>query len=146
MNIFWDKYPAEYKSEIKGIADAVAARGGEMFGEKVTYEDILTLNEMYELMSILVNPVKAYIRYARFSTTCLVLLPNLRIKKMSLSPHSLVILLYTTAMGLSPQEMRPPTVRLLPQIPCGAADGGIRITLHRDGISSWTSSLHRETG
>jgi len=59
MNIFWDKYPAEYKSEIKGIADAVAARGGEMFGEKVTYEDILTLNEMYELMSILVNPVKS---------------------------------------------------------------------------------------
>jgi len=59
MNIFWDKYPAEYKSEIKGIADAVASRGGEMFGEKVTYEDILTLNEMYELMSILVNPVKS---------------------------------------------------------------------------------------
>ena len=59
MSVFWDKYPAEYKSEIKGIADAVAERGGEMFGEKVTYEDILTLNEMYELMSMLVNPVKS---------------------------------------------------------------------------------------
>jgi len=59
MSVFWDKYPTEYKSEIKGIADAVAERGGEMFGEKVTYEDILTLNEMYELMSMLVNPIKS---------------------------------------------------------------------------------------
>ncbi len=59
MNIFWDKYPPEYKAEIKGISDAVASRGGKMFGETVSYEDILTLNEMYELMSILVSPIKS---------------------------------------------------------------------------------------
>ncbi|MEA2053879.1 MAG: PQQ-binding-like beta-propeller repeat protein [Candidatus Thermoplasmatota archaeon] len=58
MNIFWDYYPPEYKAEIKGIADAVSSRGGKMFGEAVSYEDVLTLNEMYELMSILVNPHK----------------------------------------------------------------------------------------
>ncbi|MDD3492612.1 MAG: PQQ-binding-like beta-propeller repeat protein [Candidatus Thermoplasmatota archaeon] len=59
VNIFWEHYPQEYKNEIRGIAEAVAARGGQMYGEPVTYEDILTLNEMYELMSMLVNPQKS---------------------------------------------------------------------------------------
>ncbi len=59
MGTFWDKYPDEYRNEIKGIAAAVADRGGKMFGNTVTYEDILTLNEMYELMSMLVNPIKS---------------------------------------------------------------------------------------
>lgn len=59
VNIFWEHYPPEYKNEIQGIAQAVADRGGQMYGEPVTYEDILTLNEMYELMSMLVNPQKS---------------------------------------------------------------------------------------
>ncbi len=59
MNIFWEQYPTEYRQEIKGIAQGVANRGGELFGEPVTYEDILTLNEMYEFMSMLVNPMKS---------------------------------------------------------------------------------------
>ncbi|MGC9307240.1 MAG: PQQ-binding-like beta-propeller repeat protein [Thermoplasmatota archaeon] len=59
MNIFWDNYPAEYQQEVKGIAQGVANRGGQLFGEPVAYEDILTLNEMYEFMSMLVNPAKS---------------------------------------------------------------------------------------
>lgn len=58
VNLFEDKFPDEYRQEMKGIADGVASRGGEIYGEKVTYEDILTLNEMYELMTIIVNPQK----------------------------------------------------------------------------------------
>lgn len=59
MNIFWEQYPAEYKQEVKGIAQGVANRGGELFGEPVSYQDILALNEMYEFMSMLVNPMKS---------------------------------------------------------------------------------------
>ncbi len=59
MRIFWPYYPEEYREEIKGIADGVKARGQKFYGRDVTYEDILTLNEMYELMSILTNPTKS---------------------------------------------------------------------------------------
>ncbi|HEC77328.1 MAG TPA: hypothetical protein ENI33_08765 [Thermoplasmatales archaeon] len=59
MKIFWNSYPEEYKEEIRGIADGVKARGVKIYGKEVTYEDILTLNEMYELMSILTNIPKS---------------------------------------------------------------------------------------
>ncbi len=49
--MYWDKIPEEYQEEIKGIADGVTARGGQIHGRNVTYQDILTLNEMYEFMS-----------------------------------------------------------------------------------------------
>ena len=49
--LFWNKYPDEYQQEIKGIADGVTARGGTIDGEPVTYKDILTMNEMYEMLS-----------------------------------------------------------------------------------------------
>jgi len=48
---FWNKYPKEYQNEIKGIADGCADRGGKIFGKPVTYKDILTLNEMYEMLT-----------------------------------------------------------------------------------------------
>jgi outer membrane protein assembly factor BamB len=51
MRLFWKKYPNEYQMEIKGIAEGVNARGGKINGKPVSYEDILTLNEMYELNS-----------------------------------------------------------------------------------------------
>ena len=51
MRLFWRKYPDEYKQEIKGIADGVAARGGKIDGSVIDYKDILTLNEMYESLS-----------------------------------------------------------------------------------------------
>ncbi len=60
MKIFWPYYPEEYREEIRGIADGARARGVEIYGEPITYEDVLTLNEMYELMSILVNPTKSF--------------------------------------------------------------------------------------
>ena len=51
VRLFWDKYPKEYKEEIKGIADGVVARGGKIDGSVVDYKDILALNEMYEANS-----------------------------------------------------------------------------------------------
>ena len=60
MNLFWESYPSEYKQEIFGIADGVKAKGGKIYNSDVNYEDILTLNEMYELMTVLVSPVKGY--------------------------------------------------------------------------------------
>ena len=59
MNIFWGSYPEEYKQEVRGIADGAKARGVEIYGRPITYEDILAMNEMYELMSIMVNPQKS---------------------------------------------------------------------------------------
>ncbi len=49
--MYWNKFPEEYQSEIKGIADGVTVRGGKIHGRDVTYKDILAMNEMYEFMS-----------------------------------------------------------------------------------------------
>ena len=48
VRLFWNKYPEEYKQEIRGIADGVADKCGVIDGKPVDYKDILTLNEMYE--------------------------------------------------------------------------------------------------
>ena len=58
MRVFWPYYPEEYQQEIKGIADGVAARGNKIFGREITYEDILTSNQMYETMQHITNPSK----------------------------------------------------------------------------------------
>jgi outer membrane protein assembly factor BamB len=49
--LYWDKFPDEYQQEIKGIADGVVAQGGTLHGRSVNYQDILTMNEMYEFLS-----------------------------------------------------------------------------------------------
>ena len=51
--VYGDKFEVynEYQQEMQGIADGVNLRGGKIFGENVTYEDILTLNLMYEFLS-----------------------------------------------------------------------------------------------
>ena len=51
--IYSDKYDEyeEYKEEMQGIADGVRAQGGTIHGNMVDYEDILTINEMYEFLS-----------------------------------------------------------------------------------------------
>ncbi|MEM0493505.1 MAG: C45 family autoproteolytic acyltransferase/hydrolase, partial [Candidatus Thermoplasmatota archaeon] len=49
--IYYDKYPLEYKEEIRGISDGVKYRGEGVFSRDVTCYDILTLNEMYEFLS-----------------------------------------------------------------------------------------------
>lgn len=48
-----DKYEeySEYKYEMQGIADGVNERGNKIFGRDVTYQDILTCNQMYEFLS-----------------------------------------------------------------------------------------------
>ncbi len=46
----YEEYP-EFKDEIQGIADGVNLRGSKIFGREVTYQDILTCNEMYEFLS-----------------------------------------------------------------------------------------------
>lgn len=67
MRLFWSKYPDEYREEIKGIADGVADKGGEINGKPVDYTDILTLNEMYELLSrfrtYLIHPVRSSLKW-----------------------------------------------------------------------------------
>jgi hypothetical protein len=53
IKFYKDKYEdyKEYKDEIQGIADGVNSRGSKIFGRNVTYNDILTCNEMYEFLS-----------------------------------------------------------------------------------------------
>ena len=58
VKMYWREYPEEYKEEIKGIADGVNDKGGRLFGKKITFEDILTVNEMYEVMTKFENPGK----------------------------------------------------------------------------------------
>jgi outer membrane protein assembly factor BamB len=59
QRLFWDKFPAEYQLEIRGIADGAASNGAQIFGEPISYLDILTINEMYELMSKLTRIPRA---------------------------------------------------------------------------------------
>jgi outer membrane protein assembly factor BamB len=46
----YDEYP-EFKQELMGIRDGVNKKGRKLFNQPLTYEDVLTNNEMYELMS-----------------------------------------------------------------------------------------------
>ena len=55
VRMYWDEYPTEYREEIKGIAAGVASNGGLIHGDSVSYEDILTSNQMYEIMSKLTD-------------------------------------------------------------------------------------------
>jgi outer membrane protein assembly factor BamB len=55
LRMYWDEYPIEYKEEIKGIAAGVSSKGGTIHGEPVNYEDVLTSNQMYEIMSKLTD-------------------------------------------------------------------------------------------
>ena len=56
VKYFWDQYPEEYQQEIQGIADGVKDRGGTIHGQPVTYEDVLTLNEIEETRQTYANP------------------------------------------------------------------------------------------
>jgi len=55
VRMYWDEYPTEYREEIRGIAAGAANNGGMIHGDPVSYEDILTSNQMYELMSKLTD-------------------------------------------------------------------------------------------
>jgi outer membrane protein assembly factor BamB len=54
--IFWPQFPDEYKQEIKGIAEGVAARGGTVHGSLVDYKDVLTLNVIEETRQTIKYP------------------------------------------------------------------------------------------
>lgn len=66
VRLFWNKYPDEYKQEIQGIADGVSARDGMIEGNPVTYKDILTLNQIYEMgtrnRNYFIYPLRSSIR------------------------------------------------------------------------------------
>jgi outer membrane protein assembly factor BamB len=49
--LYWNKFPEEYKQEIKGITDGVNDRGIKLHGREIDYKDILAMNQMYEFMS-----------------------------------------------------------------------------------------------
>ncbi len=55
VRMYWDEYPTEYREEIRGIAAGVTNNGGTIHGDPVSYEDVLTSNQMYELMSKLTD-------------------------------------------------------------------------------------------
>lgn len=52
---YWDKFPEEYKQEIRGIVDGVNAKPNKFIDKTVDYKDILAINQMYEFMSKLEN-------------------------------------------------------------------------------------------
>ena len=85
MKIFWPYYPEEYKEEIRGIADGAKARGVEIYGKPISYEDILTLNEMYELMSILTNPQKGFHPLKDIFNSLAEIFPSLKGKETELA-------------------------------------------------------------
>ena len=85
MKIFWPYYPEEYKEEIKGIADGAKARGVKIYGKLISYEDILTLNEMYELMSILTNPQKRFHLLKDIFNSLATIFPSLKGKEYEFS-------------------------------------------------------------
>ncbi|MBS3777984.1 MAG: PQQ-binding-like beta-propeller repeat protein [Candidatus Thermoplasmatota archaeon] len=49
--MYWDEYPEEYRIEIRGIAAGVTERGLTLYGEPISYKDVLASNEMYEMLS-----------------------------------------------------------------------------------------------
>ncbi|MBS3802170.1 MAG: PQQ-like beta-propeller repeat protein, partial [Candidatus Thermoplasmatota archaeon] len=50
-NMYWDEYPDEYRQEIRGIAAGVTERGLTLYGDPISYKDVLASNEMYEMLS-----------------------------------------------------------------------------------------------
>lgn len=50
-NMYWDTYPDEYQQEVKGIVNGINAKGLTLYGEQLTYQDILASNQMYEMLS-----------------------------------------------------------------------------------------------
>ena len=67
--LYWDKFPEEYKQEIRGITDGVNARGIKLLGREIDYKDILAMNEMYEFMSKLdsmrmgIHPIRTLLHH-----------------------------------------------------------------------------------
>ncbi|MDG6228642.1 MAG: PQQ-binding-like beta-propeller repeat protein [Candidatus Thermoplasmatota archaeon] len=55
VRMYWDEYPQEYKDEIQGIAAGITQRGLFLYGEPVTYRDVLASNSMYEMLSKLTD-------------------------------------------------------------------------------------------
>lgn len=73
----YKNYPEEYQQEIKGIVDGVSDRGGKIYGKTITYEDILTLNEMYEFMTKLENPQRRFHPLRSFFNSLKQIVPGL---------------------------------------------------------------------
>lgn len=48
MRVYEELYPDEYREEIRGIADGAKARGAQVYGHDIEYEDIMTLNQYQE--------------------------------------------------------------------------------------------------
>ena len=77
MEMYWNNCPEEYQQEIKGIADGIRAKGCKLFGQAITFEDILTLNEMYEFMTKLENPKKGIHPLRTFFNSLKQIIPGL---------------------------------------------------------------------
>ncbi len=49
--MYWDEYPEEYQQEMRGIAAGVTETGLTLFGDPISFKDVLASNEMYEMLS-----------------------------------------------------------------------------------------------
>ena len=58
--LYLNKFPNEYREEIRGIADGANSNRGSIHGRAIDELDILTMNEMYELMSKLTSYGKRF--------------------------------------------------------------------------------------
>ena len=83
MRMYWNNYPEEYQQEIKGITDGVNAKGIKFFGKAITFEDILTLNEMYEVMTKFENEIKVFHPLRTFFNSLKQIIPGLSEKDES---------------------------------------------------------------
>jgi outer membrane protein assembly factor BamB len=65
-DIYWGKFPEEFKNEIIGIANGVNENGGKIFNQEITFKDILASNMMYEFISKLtewkngIHPIRTF--------------------------------------------------------------------------------------
>ena len=53
--MYWDEYPNEYREEMRGIAAGVTDKGLTLYGNPLSYKDVLASNEMYEMLSKLTD-------------------------------------------------------------------------------------------
>ena len=53
--MYWDEYPSEYREEMRGIAAGVTDKGLTLYGNPISYKDVLASNEMYEMLSKLTD-------------------------------------------------------------------------------------------
>ena len=77
--IYWDRFPDDYKIEIKGIAKGVQTQGIKVHGKDVDYIDILTINQYTQYMSKVTSLNEGFHPLRFFYNSIKNLIPNKQI-------------------------------------------------------------------